>query len=433
MNNFETSEASDEGIDFKELISIYAKHWKWFIISSIALLILGSIYIRYTVPQYAATAKIQILEEKNSGTGLELFSDVLGGGKNKVIDEIELIGSRSNFMDVVKEQKLNTKIQVIGSVISTELYNNPPVNVNFIAEDSTINNADYHFFVTLSSSTTFGFSEEEDKPVKVYSFGKDIASPIGDIVITPNVGVFEKYKNKKLKVSVKPVEFVALNYKKKMIISNSDDKSNIVDLVLKDPIREKAMNIVNALINVYNKNAIEDKQIIADKTSKFIEDRITTIYGSLSNVDKDAEDFQTSSGVVDIPVETNINLNAGVANQQELAAARNQLNMAGAMSNLVESQTGYEVLPSNLGDAATNSTIAQYNRLVSERTRLLKSSNEKNPIIVNLDQQLNNLKSSLSSSLKSSVGNLQLTVNSLSGQQARFNSKVYRKQLIVPT
>jgi len=423
--NYNTPDTSSDSFELKEVISGYIKHWKWFLISCVLAFLLAMVYIRYTVPQYAAAAKIQILEEKNSGSGLELFSDVLGGGKNKVIDEIELIGSRSNFIDVVKELKLNTKIQVIGSVISLELYNNPPINLSFIAEDSTINNANYEFYITLSSSTTFGFSEEEDKPVKVYSFGKNIPTPVGDIVITPNVAAFEKYKNKKLKVSVRPVEQVALGYKRKMIISNSDDKSNIVDITLKDPIREKAINIVNSLVRVYNENAIEDKQVIADKTSKFIDDRIAAIYGSLSNVDQDAQDFKTGQGVVDIPIETNINLNAGVANQQELAAARNQLNMAASMSNLVESQQGYEVLPANLGDAATNNAIAQYNQLVSERTRLLKSSNEKNPIIVNLDQQLNNLKSSLTSSLRSSVSNLELTVNSLSGQQARFNSKVY--------
>lgn len=423
--NMNASDASSDSIDLKEVLSGYLKHWKWFVIVSFLALVLASVFIRYTIPQYAAAAKIQILEEKNSGGGLEMFSDVLGGGKNKVIDEIELIGSRSNFIDVVKELKLNTKIQVVGNVISTELYKNPPINLSFIAEDSTVNNADYKFFITLSSSTTFGYSEEEDKPVKVYSFGKNISSPIGDIVITPNVAAFGKYKNKKLKVSVMPVELVALGYKGKTIISNSDNKSNIVDITLKDPIRVKAINIVNALVRVYNENAIEDKQVIANKTSKFIDDRISAIYGSLSTVDQDAQDFKTDRGVVDIPVETNINLNAGVANQQELASARNQLNMAASMSNLVTSQNGYEVLPANLGDAATNSAIAQYNGLVSERTRLLKSSNEKNPIIVNLDQQLNNLKLSLTSSLKSSVGNLELTVNSLSGQQARFNSKVY--------
>ena len=425
--NLDSQNPTSDTIDLKEVISSYLKHWKWFIISAILMLILAAIYIRYTPPQYAAAAKIQILEDENSSSSLSAFSDldVLGGAKNKVIDEIELIGSRSNFIDVVKELKLNTKISVIGNVISTELYNNPPVILNFIAEDSTLNNADYDFYVTLSSSTTFGFSEEEDKPVKVYSFGKNISTPIGDIVITPNIGSFEKYKNNKLKISMRPVQSVALSYRKKMNIVNSDDKSNIVDLSLEDPINSKAIHIINALIRVYNKNAIQDKQVIADRTSQFINDRIIDISSNLSGIDQGAQDFKTEKGVTDIQVETNINLSASVDAQQRLSVAQNELNMAAQMSSIVEGQKGYEVLPANIGGAAVSSTTAQYNQLVSERKRLLESSNEKNPIIVNLDQQLDGLKQSLTSSLKGTVSNLSLTVNSLSGQRARFNSKIY--------
>jgi len=421
------SQSTSNTVDLKEVISSYLKHWKWFVVSIALMLILATIYIRYTPPQYAAAAKIQILEDENSSSSLSAFSDldVLGGAKNKVIDEIELIGSRSNFIDVVKELKLNTKISVVGNVISTELYNNPPVNLSFIAQDSTLNNARYDFFITLSSSTTFGFSEEEDKPVKVYSFGKNIATPIGDIVITPNIGRFEKFKNKKLKIEIRPVQSVALGYRKKMNIVNSDDKSNIVDLRLEDGINSKAINIIDALIRVYNKNAIKDKQVIADRTSQFINDRIVEISGNLSGIDQGAQDFKTEQGVTDIAVETNINLSASVDAQQRLSSAQNELNMAAQMSSIVEGQKGYEVLPANIGGAAVSSTTAQYNQLVSERQRLLESSNEKNPIIVNLDQQLDALKQSLKSSLKGTVDNLSLTVNSLSGQRARFNSKIY--------
>lgn len=427
MNLSSQDPSSDSNVELKEIISGYTKHWKWFVISAILFLGLATLYIRYTIPEYAAAAKIQILEDENSSAGLAAFSelDVFGGVKNKVMDEIELIGSRSNFIDVVKELKLNSKVQVLGNVISTELYTNPPINLNFLTADSTLYNADYDFYITLSSSTTFGFSEEEDKPVKVYSYGKNISSPIGDIIITPNLASFEKYKNQKLMVSLRPIDFVALGYKEKITITNTDEKSNIIDIRLEDQIKQKAIDIVNTLVKVYNENAIEDKQEIADKTSKFINDRIIEISGSLSSVDQTAQDFKTEQGVTNIPVETNINLSAGVATQQELAAARNNLNIAASMSDIVQNQTGYEVLPADIGGPAIASTTAQYNQLVSERKRLLESSNEKNPIIVNIDQQLDNLKRSLSSSLQGTVNSLQLTVNSLSGQTARFNSKIY--------
>lgn len=424
--NLNSQELSENNFDLKDVIATYTKHWKWFVFSGILALILATIYLRYATPRYAAMAKIQIVEE-SSGAGADVLQDlsVFGEAKNNISDEIQIIGSRSNFIELVRDLRLNTTVKVLGNVKSTELYRNPPINVNFIAADSTINNANYDFYITLSSATTFGFSEEEDKPGKVYSFGKDIPTPIGNVVITPNLGNFEKFIEKKLLVSVRPIDVVALGYKAKTMITNVDKKSNILDIRLEDPLKEKAMNVVNALIRIYNKNAIEDKQIIADRTSKFINERILEISSSLSSVDQDAQDFKTRTGTTDIPTETSNYLSAGLGNQQQLAAATNELNMAAQLADMVENQKTYDVLPAAIGDGATSSTIAQYNQLVLERKRLLKSSGEQNPMILNLNQQINGLKNSLTSSLNSRVDQLSTTVNSLSGQQARFNSKIY--------
>ncbi|MBU2975938.1 GumC family protein [Zobellia sp. B3R18] len=420
---------SNNSFDFKEILATYAKHVKWFVLSVVFALIIALLYIRYATPQFAVQTQIQILEDKTSGSELDVFQDLnlLGGGKNKVEDELQLISSRSNFIRVVKELNLNTQILVQGNIKETELYKNPPVNLNFIAADSILNRANLDFFITISSSTTFGYTEEEDKPVKIYAFGKNISTPIGDIVITPNVGVFEGYKDKKLRISVKPIEDVAQAYRKRIVVSNPGELSNIVNIILEDPIREKAANILDALVRIYNENAIQDKQIIADRTSNFIDERIANISSDLASVDQSAQDFKTEKGVTDIAAEANVNLNVGVANQQELANARNQLNMAASMQELVQQQGSYEVLPTNIGlsDPTIASTTDRYNQLVLERKRLLKSSNEKNPVIVNLDQQIAGLKRSMQSSLSSTVNNLGLTVNSLSGQQARFNSKIY--------
>ncbi|SHJ37979.1 GumC family protein [Pseudozobellia thermophila] len=419
---------SNTSFDVKEVLNTYTAHAKWFVLSVLLALAIAYVYIRYATPKYAVQTQIQILEDKTSGSELDVFQDIpiLGGGKNKVEDELHIINSRSNFIEVVKELNLNTQIMVQGNIKETELYKNPPVNLSFIAPDSVLNRANLNFFITISSDTTFGYTEEEDKPVKIYAFGKNISTPIGDIVITPNVGVFENYKDKRLRVSVKPIEDVAQGYRARVVVANPGEFSNIVTITLEDPIRDKAMDILNSLVRIYNQNAIEDKQIIADRTSNFINERIADIATDLSSVDQTAQDFKTEEGVTDIAAETSVNLNVGVANQQELANARNQLNMAASMQQLIEQQGSYEPLPTNiLADPSIASITDRYNQLVLERKRLLKSSNEKNPVIVNLDQQIAGLKSSLQSSVSTTINNLGLTVNSLSGQQARFNSKIY--------
>jgi tyrosine-protein kinase Etk/Wzc len=415
--------------DVEELIKPYTKHWKWFALFIMLALVLAFIQIRYTVPEYESQAQIQIVQDKSTTSELSIFKDldVFSGGSSKVEDEIQILGSRTNLIEVVKELGINVKIIALGNIVDSEIYDSPPIKINFIASDSIINNSEFEFFVDLSTDTTFGYAAQRDSLVKVFSFGKNIPSPIGDIVITPNIDRLKNYKGRRLKVVIRPVTVVAQNYRKKIFISVSEEYSNILNISLNATIQKKAKDIINTLITIYNSNALEDKKAIADRTSNFINDRIADIYSDLSTVDQSAEDFKTGRGLTDIASEANLNLNVGAANLQELQNATTRLNIASSMKDIVDNQEGYEVLPSNIGlsDASITNTTAKYNQLVLERKRLLKSSNEKNPIIVNLDQQIEGLKINMQSSLNSMTNNLELQVNSLSQQRSQINYKIY--------
>ena len=262
---------------------------------------------------------------------------------------------------------------------------------------------------------------------KLYGFGKTITSEIGEFVLIPNDDQMASMEGREFKVYVNPIASVAMAYQKKLLISVTDELSNIVTIDLNDAVTQKAIDIVNGLIDTYNGNAIRDKKEIADKTAEFINDRIGDIYGDLSTVDQTAEDFKEGRGITDVASQSDINLNLGAASRQELQNANIQLNIASSMKDIVENQRGYEVLPSNIGlsDPSIAGTTARYNELVLERNRLLKSSNEKNPIIVNLDEQLEGLRRNLQSSLNSMTNNLNLQVNNLSSQLSQFNARIY--------
>ena len=416
-----------ENIDFKEILSTYTKHWQWFLLFGFFSLVLATVYLRYVTPQYKSEAKIQILDQNDPGVNIFEESGLLSFGKNNILDEIEILHARSNFLEIVQKLKLNTTISQKGNIRSSEIYINRPVAINFIADDSIINKTSYSFHLNLISETQFTFSEEEDKNGQKHNYGAPFESPIGNIIITPNQDVFKRYLGGKLKVDIVPVDLVASYFQRKVSISNADEKSNIVTLSMTDAVPQKAADVINELIRIYNVKAIQDKKIIADRTRDFINDRISDISTNLTSVDASAEDLRTSRGITDIQSETNINLNVRASNSRELANAQNQLNIAQGVREIVDQQKGkYEVLPENLlPDPAVASTTSKYNQLVNERNRQLRSSNEKNPVIVNLDEQLDDLKKTLASSLNNTVNNLELTVNTLSGQQAILNSRIY--------
>ena len=428
MSNISDNNLSNN-FTLKDMLHTYTRQWKWFVLSIVLAFTFAYLYIRYSVPQYEAEAKIQILEDKSNGSGLDVFQDLelFSGTENKVEDEIQIIKSRSNIIEVVKKLGLSVKVVLLGNIKNSELYNNPPVIINFIASDSLVNTSRTEFFLELSSETTFGFAESMGEPFKVVSYGKNISTALGDVVITPNMGNYMEYLGERIKIVVIPLEDAVLEYQRNIIVSSPDKGSNILSISLQDPVQKKAKDIINALVDTYNNNAIADRKAIADKTSEFINDRITDIYSDLSEEDQNEEDYKSGRGITDIASQANVNLTVSASSQQELQNASLQLDIASSMKDLVDSQEGYDVLPSNVGlsDPSIASTTAKYNELVAERNRLLKSSNEKNPIIVNLDQQLEGLKRSMKSSLGSMTNNLGLQVNSLSSQLSQVNSRLY--------
>ncbi|WP_298789325.1 polysaccharide biosynthesis tyrosine autokinase [uncultured Allomuricauda sp.] len=417
-------------LDLKTLLDICIRNWKWFLISTVLSISLSVLYLRYTVPEYSATAKIQILEDSNQASELSVLDDldIFSSGKAKIEDETELLAARDNYIRIVKKLDLNIQYFILGNIKNTEIYRKEdiPFSINFLSNDSIVHSAKHNFFITIRSGTSFGYKEREDEAEKKYDFGDKIKSPIGDIILTPKKKL-PLHKDQQLQVSIVPIEYVADRYRKKTIINANDKKfSNIINISLTDPIEQRAVDIINELIGINNTNAVTDKKAIADRTTKFINDRITEIYSSLSTVDESAENFKSSRGIADLGSQSNVNFTRSAASEQELQNANIQLSIAGSMRDLIDGQDGYDIIPEvGLSDQGISSTAQRYNELVAQRNRLLESSGEKNPVVVKLDQQLEDLKRGMQSSLNNVTNNLNLQVNSLSKQLSQINSRIY--------
>ena len=412
----------------KNVITTYSKHWKWFVLFAIIGLGFAYLYVRYATKEYEVLAQIQIVQEKNSTNELSALQDLdlFSGNSKQVEDEIEILTSRSNYIDVVKELGTNVKYFALGNIINSEVYENIPFKINFIAPDSIIQNADYEFVIELMSETSFGYATTEDEPVKVFSFGKGIPTQIGDLIITPTDLKAVQAKGKRFRVKLDPVVNVANDYKEVVEIIMSGEKSNIIDITMSSPLPKKAIDIINKLIEIYNRNAVEDKKKIADTTSEFINNRIQLISGTLTSVDKDAQELLTEKGMTGSGIEVGAAVQVSAGSRQNLESAKVQLQMVSGLKDYVGQENGYEEMPVvDVGSVALNQATVQYNQLVAERKRLLKSADEQNPMIVNLDQQLDGLKSTMKSSLNSLEQNAGMNVSTLQSQLGRIQGTIY--------
>jgi uncharacterized protein involved in exopolysaccharide biosynthesis len=66
------SKGIDESIDIREQFDKYFIHWRWFVLSMVIALVCAFLYLRYTIPQYSATATIMVKDERKGGLQSEM-------------------------------------------------------------------------------------------------------------------------------------------------------------------------------------------------------------------------------------------------------------------------------------------------------------------------------------------------------------------------
>ncbi len=434
QSNFKNNQ---EEINLKKTVYSYTKHWKWFAFSGAICLVAAFFYLRYATPEFNSYAKIMFVEDGNSSSsaGVEVLKDLQrfsNTESKKTEDEIEALSSRILMESVVKKLALNIQYSTQGRIHETQLYPNSPIKIIFTATDSVVDNSKFSFIINITSNTTFNFKEntkDKESDFKEFAFGKNILTPLGNIIITPNTNEVSNLIDQTITVKIVPVKEVAEYYRNKMEIRQVAELSKVVELSLNDAVLERSKQILNTLIDEYNRITIEEKNQRAISVANFINERIDLISMDLSKADDKVEHFKTGNRLTDITSEAQLYLNSSSEAEQEINSVRSQLSQINYMKNYVEdTSTAFEQIPSNAGlsDGSINNITTKYNDLLRERNTLLKgSTKQKNPIIVNLDQQLLGLKQSLVQSLENSSKTASFQLSSLEARSRSINSKIY--------
>ena len=136
---------------------------------------------------------------------------------------------------------------------------------------------------------------------------------------------------------------------------------------------------------MYNINANNDKNEVAQKTAEFIDERIGIISKELGSTEQDLENFKRTAGITDLSSEAQIALTGNAEYEKKRVENQTQINLIVDLQKYLQGNE-YEVLPANVGlqDGGLVGAISRYNEMLIERNRLLRTSTESNPAIVNL-------------------------------------------------
>lgn len=434
-----------------EMIDMVLHKWYWFAISVFLFLCVGALYILSTSPTYQRQATIMVKDSRKGSGAAEMaaFSDLAGlSAKRNVDNELFVIQARRLMIEVVERLGLTTGYTTRQGLRTVDLYRRSPIDVEFINDNGTERCA---FDVTLGANEVVisefvrpeipGIDTSSDEDFTVTApYGAAIQTPSGEIVVKKSLYMEDQYVGKTIRVSKNTKELVATYYRNQMKSAVANKMSSIITISLNDHVAKRAEDIINTLINVYNEDAVNDKQQIAAATADFIDVRLAIISKELGSVDSEIKTFKTRNSMVDIQVETEKNLAQSTKLQSEVLSTESQLEMSKFIKDyLNDPQKEYSLIPATgfgnntSGAASTLATqIANYNDLILRREKLLQNSSPSNPVIQQLNSNRVAMKNAILAALDSNIATLDIQLKNLrrehSKTEARINSVPIQEQ-----
>ncbi len=426
----------EEEINLREELEKYLRYWPWFLFSVFLCLIIAFFYLKYTTPIFQSTATIIIKDEEAGGIMSELsaFEDMgilsgMGGGSS-IENEMGILRSKQLITDVTKKLQLNVRVFLEGDVLTSEIYENKPIEINVLNLDEekikkSLEKESFEFDFIEKGENSFKVQDRFSEKEISGKYGAPIDLKFATIIINKNPD-YIKDEDYEISISFSTIDAIASFYRKEILLNLTDKNSSLIELNLNDPVKAKARAILDQLIFEYNRQAIEDKNLVARNTAKFIEDRLSIITGELDSVESGKEDFKESNQLTDIKAESEMFIENASDFNRKRQDVNTQLELSNAIIDYVSKDAESDLLPSNLGIAETgvNAVIVDYNTLVLERNRILRGSTSKNPVIIDLNNQISQIKENVLRSLLQMRANLKIAKADLDRQAGALGSQI---------
>ena len=435
-----TGVQSEEQINIQEILFRYLIHWPWFVVSVIVCVALAWGYLRLTTPVYNISATVLIKDEKKGG-GANMSSELEKMGLNGFVssssnieNEIEVLKSRTLAREVVSSLGLFVTYMDEDKFPNKELYRTSPVLVSLTPQEAD------RLPQTMEIDMLLQPAGAMDVQVKVGK--KEYRKHLEKLpaVFPTDEGTVAFFANNDTLSSLRPESVtterhitayinrpfaVAKGYAGSLLITPTSKATSVVTVSLKNSNTQRGKDYIDKLLEMYNINANNDKNEVAQRTGEFIDERIDIISKELGSTERDLENFKRSAGITDLTSEAQIALTGNAEYEKKRVENQTQINLVMDLKKYLQG-SGYEVLPANVGlqDAGVAGAIDRYNEMVTERKRLLRTSTESNPAIVNLTTSIRAMRSNIQTTLDATLKGLEITKADLIREASRYSRRI---------
>lgn len=441
-NSYENNmnDMDEEKVNYQELLFRYIIHWPWFVASILICLIGAWGYLYFQTPVYQVSASIMIKDDKKGGNSGSADLENLGLGgvitsAQSIDNEIEVLRSKTILKEVVNSLELYITYYDEDEFPKREMYKTSPVVVNLTAQEADKLPSAALIDMQLSSdggldvNLKVGLNEYNKRfdklpavfPTNVGTFGFTLRDSLLN-------GQVEGRKDVRHISAVVSQPFgMAKGYQWALTIAPTSKATSVATVSLVNTNIQRGQDFINKLMEMYNRNTNNDKNEVAEKTREFINERIKIIDEELGNTEEKLETFKRNAGLTDISSDAQLAVSGNAEYEKKRVENGTQINLVRDLAKYINNPLNeYEVLPSNIGltDNGLTTQLERYNELVIERKRLLRTSTENNPMIINLDMSIRAMKANVKAAIDGTLQGLLIVKADLDREASRFSRRI---------
>ncbi len=382
--------AEENDIELGGLLSKLGYHWPLY--ACMTLISAGAAlgYLWYKQPTYLSSAKIYIKDEKKGGNELEALKELsLINGSKTVENEMEVIKSPLIMEDVISRNHFNIRIFRAGDFLNRELYKDRPIDLQVLSDSAQVGTWDLMVKQTAAHTWTIDATDASKKKHQTLAAHEGQPFDLGkDRFSIQKIMQGDPGKDFRIKIdSISP-----LAYKKAAEIGTTlvSRDASVMLLTYEDPVPERAADLMNALLNTYNRFTLGDKNQTMVNIIRFISSKLDSLYQDLNVLEVQEEAFKSSRGITEITENAKLALDQAKDADQKLGEANIQWSIYDQAEQYINNpgdSTPFAPVGGSI-DPALSTMINHYQELLSNRKKLGMSLQPGSSLMQNLNAQI---------------------------------------------
>ncbi|HEY4326584.1 MAG TPA: polysaccharide biosynthesis tyrosine autokinase [Mucilaginibacter sp.] len=416
---------SGGSFNIRQFLNKMLFHWPLFVIFFVVFFVLAFFYLKYVKPAYDIHATVLIKDQtyRRRLPALEEL-DLVEAPKDPQA-EIGVMNSVSTVGQIVVDLQLWITYQQKNKYHSyRDIYETTPVQFKLLQRGRNFADDGDQLDITIQSQDYF-LLKQSGKKFKRLAFKDNFINSFGKwrLDVTDNL---KRYIGKTIRITLNNPRDLTSYYQGAIFESVGLKTPNVVDIAIQDEVPSRGRAILNDLLRVYMDASVESKRESGQNTLKFVDQRLTSITRELNNAESKVQTYRSSNNIL----ETQSQGDRYLSNAQNTDSRINEINIKLSVLDEIEryinSPKGADNPPATggLDDAGLQGLIRQLTDLQMQKTRLLATLPESNPLFNPINQQINVTRTALHENITGIRSSLQSTKQQLQALGSGYQSSI---------